>query len=86
MQPARSLNNTAGSTRMTLASITRGKQERPLRVIVHGVEGVGKSTFGADAPSPVFLCAEDGTAPGAGAAVGAATPSRAICAFRLLAN
>jgi hypothetical protein len=48
-------------TRMTLANITRGKQERPLRVIVYGVEGVGKSTFGSQAPSPIFLCAEDGT-------------------------
>jgi hypothetical protein len=46
---------------MTLASITRGKQERPLRAILYGVEGVGKSTFASQAPSPVFLCSEDGT-------------------------
>jgi hypothetical protein len=48
-------------TRMSLANITRGKQERPLRAIVYGVEGVGKSTFGSQAPNPIFLCAEDGT-------------------------
>ena len=36
--------------------------QRPLRVIVYGVEGVGKSTFASQAPSPVFLCAEDGIA------------------------
>jgi hypothetical protein len=30
------------------------------RVFVYGVEGVGKSTFGASAPSPIFLAAEDG--------------------------
>lgn len=48
--------------RMSLANVTRGKQERPVRAIVYGVEGVGKSTFAANAPSPIFLCAEDGTA------------------------
>lgn len=47
---------------MTLASITRGTLERPMRVVLYGVEGIGKSTFGADAPSPIFLGAEDGTA------------------------
>jgi hypothetical protein len=46
---------------MTLANITRGKQDKPTRVIVYGVEGVGKSTFASQAPSPVFLCSEDGT-------------------------
>lgn len=52
----------AGSgSRMVLANISKGKQERPLRVIIHGVEGVGKTTFAAEAPSPIFLCAEDGT-------------------------
>jgi hypothetical protein len=46
---------------MSLANITRGKQDRPLRVILYGVEGVGKSTFASQAPNPIFLCAEDGT-------------------------
>jgi hypothetical protein len=46
---------------MSLANITRGKQDRPLRVILYGVEGVGKSTFASQAPSPIFLCSEDGT-------------------------
>lgn len=49
------------SSRMTLANVTRGKQERPIRAIVYGVEGVGKSTFAANAPAPIFLCSEDGT-------------------------
>lgn len=51
----------AGSSRMTLAHVTRGKQERPIRAILYGVEGVGKSTFASQAPSPIFLCSEDGT-------------------------
>lgn len=53
--------NTVGS-RMSLANITRGKQPRPMRAVLYGVEGVGKSTFAAGAPSPIFLCSEDGTA------------------------
>lgn len=49
-------------SRMTLASLVKGRQEQPIRVVLFGVEGVGKSTFGANAPSPIFLGAEDGTA------------------------
>jgi len=48
--------------RMTLANVKRGKQKIPLRVILYGAEGVGKSTFAAGAPKPIFLGAEDGTA------------------------
>ena len=44
-----------------LASLRRGKLEHPLRVIVAGVEGVGKSTFAAGAPSSIFLAADSGT-------------------------
>lgn len=62
MQPVRSTHAPAGTTRMSLSNLTRGKQEKPIRVIVFGVEGCGKSTFGANAPAPLFLCAEDGTA------------------------
>jgi hypothetical protein len=47
--------------RMTLQSIAKGKRRAPYRLLVHGVDGVGKSTFGANAPSPVFLGTEDGT-------------------------
>lgn len=53
---------TTTSPRMGLANVVRGRQERPVRVVLYGVEGVGKSTFAADAPAPIFLCAEDGTA------------------------
>lgn len=48
--------------RMTLGAVTRGPIQKPLRVVLYGVEGVGKTTFGSDAPEPIFLCAEDGTA------------------------
>jgi hypothetical protein len=60
-KPPTSNNANGPSNRMTLANVVRGKQERPIRIIVYGVEGVGKSTFAAQAPSPIFLCSEDGT-------------------------
>ena len=62
MQHSNSTLAPVGSgSRMTLANLTKGKIAKPLRVIVHGVEGAGKSTFGANAPDPIFLAAEDGT-------------------------
>src|SRR5438552_5910771 len=48
-------------SRMTLASVVRGRQARPRRILLHGVEGVGKSTFGANAEHPIFVGPEDGT-------------------------
>jgi hypothetical protein len=47
---------------MTLDAVVSGKLQRPIRVLIHGTEGVGKSTFASDAPAPIFLCPEDGTA------------------------
>lgn len=47
--------------RMTLAAVTRGKQEQPVRVVMHGIDGVGKTTFAANAPKPIFIGAERGT-------------------------
>lgn len=46
---------------MKLSNIVVGKLEKPARILLHGTEGVGKSTFAAGAPSPIFVCAEDGT-------------------------
>lgn len=48
-------------SRMSLGALVKGKLQQPTRVVLFGVEGIGKSTFGADAPSPIFLGAEDGT-------------------------
>lgn len=43
-----------------LASIKRNTSISAPRVLVYGVEGVGKSTFAAGAPNPVFIQTEDG--------------------------
>jgi hypothetical protein len=42
--------------------ITKGKQTRPQRVVIYGVESVGKTTFAAQFPAPLFLDIEGGTA------------------------
>lgn len=49
-------------SRMKLGATIKGRQEAPKRTLVIGVEGVGKSTFASNAPAPIFLCSEDGTA------------------------
>ena len=43
-----------------LESIQRGRQPKPPRVLLYGVEGIGKSTFGSEAPKPIFIQTEDG--------------------------
>lgn len=47
---------------MRLENVVAGKLHKPLVVVCYGPEGVGKSSFGAGAPKPIFLGAEDGTA------------------------
>ena len=43
-----------------LETIITGKQQRGPVLAVYGPEGVGKSTFAASAPKPIFLQTEDG--------------------------
>lgn len=40
--------------------IVKGKQQRPRRVLLYGQEGVGKSSWAAQAPRPLFLDFEGG--------------------------
>lgn len=56
----RSPARTAPPKRMTLSSVVTGPTD-PWRVLLYGEPTVGKSTFGASAPAPIFLGAEDGT-------------------------
>jgi hypothetical protein len=43
-----------------LESIVKGKEAKAPRIMLYGGEGIGKSTFGASAPNPVFVQTEDG--------------------------
>jgi hypothetical protein len=42
-----------------LTSITTGKRRNPAFIIIYGVDGVGKNTMAANAPSPVFIPVEE---------------------------
>lgn len=41
-------------------AIRKGPSVKPPRIVMIGVEGVGKSTAGAGMENPIFLCGEDG--------------------------
>lgn len=43
-----------------LSSIHHGKKNAPPRIVLYGDHGIGKSTFAAGAPKPIFICTEDG--------------------------
>ena len=42
--------------------IITGKQERYQKIVVYGPEGIGKSTFAAHFPKPLFIDTEASTA------------------------
>lgn len=41
--------------------ITRGKKTKALKVLIYGVEGIGKTTLAAQFPDPIFIDCEGGT-------------------------
>lgn len=45
-----------------MAKQSTGLIARPVRMVIAGVEGIGKSTLASKAPAPVFLDAENGSA------------------------
>lgn len=47
-------------TNSILSSIQRGRVVQPPRLVLYGMEGIGKSTFAANFPAPVFVQTEDG--------------------------
>jgi AAA domain len=49
---------------ISLANIRETTAMLPPRVLIHGLEGVGKTTLAAKFPKPVFLQTEDGTPTG----------------------
>lgn len=47
-------------TQSLLSRIQPTRTMRPPRMILYGPHGIGKSTFGAQAPNPIFIRIEDG--------------------------
>ncbi len=45
---------------LLMKQIKKGKSDYPPRIIIYGVEGIGKSTLASQFPSPIFLDLEGG--------------------------
>jgi hypothetical protein len=43
-----------------LKKLKKSNSLKPPRIVLYGPHGLGKSTFGASAPDPIFTCTEDG--------------------------
>ena len=44
-----------------IATIKKGKERKPPRLFLYGTPGIGKSTFAASMPDPIFVQTEEGT-------------------------
>lgn len=44
-----------------MLNIVKGKIEKPLKVVLYGPEGIGKSTFASKFPQPIFIDTEGST-------------------------
>jgi len=40
--------------------VKTGIEKKPIKIVLHGPPGIGKSTFGSKTPNPIFLPTEDG--------------------------
>lgn len=45
---------------LSLANVSRGARNKPPRIVLYGVDGIGKTTFASEAPNPIFLFTEPG--------------------------
>jgi hypothetical protein len=45
---------------MGLSGVISGRRTRPRRVLLYGTHGIGKSTWAASSPKPIFLQTEEG--------------------------
>lgn len=46
---------------MSKYAVTTGIQNSPVKTVLYGPEGIGKSTFASHFPNPVFIDTEGGT-------------------------
>lgn len=53
-------NHQAKAKRPMALNVQKKPDTRPRRTMIYGVHGIGKSTFGAMMPNPIFIQTEDG--------------------------
>lgn len=58
--PGRRPGTPARENRMRLDALRRGPRVAADRILLVGTEGVGKTTWAANAPAPIFVAVEDG--------------------------
>lgn len=58
---ATNTNGAAEPRAKLLQGIVKRRLDVPMRVLVYGEAGIGKSTFASHAPDPIFIGSEDGT-------------------------
>lgn len=39
--------------------ISKGRKQKPINMILHGVHGIGKTTFATESPNPIFVTGEE---------------------------
>lgn len=59
--PSQPPHQVIGPPSWTLADVSSGRRDEAYRLVVAGIEGIGKTTFAAGAPKPIFLPTEDGS-------------------------
>ena len=46
---------------LSLSSLVRAKSDKPPRIVIYGVPGIGKTSLAAEFPDPIFIQTEEGT-------------------------
>lgn len=44
----------------SLSTVQKGPQHKPPRILLYGIHGIGKTTWAAQAPKPIFIQTEEG--------------------------
>ena len=45
---------------LSLLSLVRRKSDKPPRIVIYGVPGIGKTSLAAEFPDPIFIQTEEG--------------------------
>ena len=45
---------------LSLSNLVRRKSDKPPRIVIYGVPGIGKTSLAAEFPDPIFIQTEEG--------------------------